>query len=151
MAEDWAKTVAKKVEGRIAEEAERMATRRKRYDEGIERFRKQLLDLVTAVNTNITTETSRIHPIVVDDGIILVAGYKRVMTVEEPGSVADVPASVGKVVVQREDRKAATQPEPQDVYITQAGTQTATYYRVGKDLKQFLEPELKQILEFFST
>jgi len=151
MAEDWAKTVAKKVEGRIAEEAERMATRRKRYDDGIERFRKQLLDLVTSVNTNIGTEANRIHAIVVDNGIILVAGYKQVLTVEEPGVVTDIPGSVGKVGVQREDRKATTQPEPQEVYITQAGTQTATYYRVGKDLKQFLEPEFKQIIEFFTT
>ena len=56
MAEDWGKTVAKKVEGRIAEEAERIATQRKRFEEGVERFRKQVLDLVAAVNGNIATE-----------------------------------------------------------------------------------------------
>jgi hypothetical protein len=151
MAEDWAKTIAKKVEGRITEEAERAATRRKRYEDGIERFRKQLLDLVTAVNANIESESSRVHKVVLENGIILTAGYKRVVTVEEPGILPDVPASVGKVTLQREDRRAAAPSEPQEIYVTQAGSQTAFYHRLGKDIKQFLEPEFKSVVEFFAS
>ena len=149
MAEDWAKTVAKKVEARIAEEAERVTTRRKRYDDGVERFRKQVLDLVAAVNANIGAETHRVHTIVLDNGLILSAAYKRIVTTEEIGVVGDVPASVGKIQVQREDRKASTPLEPHEVYITQAGTQIAFYHRIGRDLKQFLEPEFKQLIEYF--
>jgi hypothetical protein len=151
MAEDWAKTTARKVEGRIAEEAERAATRRKRYEDGVERFRKQLLDLVASVNANIAEEAHRVHVVVLDNGIILTAAYKRIVTVEEPGVIADLPAAVGKVTLHREDRRAATQPDPQEVYITQAGTQTAFYHRLGKDLKQFLDAEFKQIVEYFAT
>jgi hypothetical protein len=151
MAEDWAKAIAKKVEGRITEEAERAASRRKRYEEGVERFRKQLLDLVSAVNAHIEIDASRVHTVVLENGIILTAGYKRVVTVEEPGVLPDVPASVGKVTLQREDRRAATPPEPQEIYVTSAGTQTAFYHRLGKDIKQFLEPEFKQVVEFFAS
>ena len=151
MAEDWATTIAKKVEGRITEEADRAATRRKRYEDGIERFRKQVMDLVAAVNAKIAVEGNRIHTIVLDNGFILSAGYKRIVTTEEYGVVLEVPASVGKVQVQREDRKALTPPEPQEVYVTQAGSQVAFYHRIGKDLKQFLEPEFKQLVEYFGT
>ncbi len=151
MAEDWGKTIAKKVEVRVAEEAERVATRRKRYDDGVERFRKQVLDLVAAVNANIQTEANRIHAIVLDNGLILSAAYKRLVTAEELGSLPEVPGSVGKILVQREDRKAAAPTEPQEVYITQAGTQVAFYHRVGRDLKQFLDAEFKQLIEYFAS
>ncbi len=151
MAEDWGKTIAKKVEVRVAEEAERVATRRKRYDDGVERFRKQVLDLVAAVNANIQTEANRIHAIVLDNGLILSAAYKRLVTAEELGSLPEVPASVGKILVQREDRKVAAPTEPQEVYITQAGTQVAFYHRVGRDLKQFLDAEFKQLIEYFAS
>jgi hypothetical protein len=150
MAEDWATTMAKKIEARITEEADRAAMRRKRYEEGIERFRKQLLDLVAAVNGKIAAEPGRLHTIVLDNGVILSAAYKRVVTTEEPGVVVDVPASVGKIQLQREDRKGTVH-DPQEIYVTQAGTQTAFYHRVGRDLKQFLEPEFKQIVEFFAS
>jgi hypothetical protein len=148
---DWAKATAKKVETRIGEVAELATTRRKRHEDGVERFRKQLLELVTAVNASIEAEASRIHPIVIDNGIILTAAYKRIVTEEQFGTVADVPAAVGKIVVFREDRKAATQPEPQEVYVTQAGTQVAFYHGRGKDLKQFLDAEFKQVIEYFAS
>ena len=151
MAEDWAKTIAKKVEIRVAEEAERVTTRRKRYDDGVERFRKQVLDLVAAVNANIEKEANRIHAIVLDNGLILSQAYKRLVTTEELGSLPEVPASVGKIQVHREDRKAAAPLEPHEVYITQAGAQIAFYHRLGRDLKQFLEVEFKQLIEFFAA
>jgi hypothetical protein len=149
--EDWAKTTAKKIAGRIPEEAERAGIRKKRHEDGVERFRKQLLDLVSVVNANIETEASRIHAIVLENGVILTAAYKRIVTVEEFGAVPDVPAAVGKIVLNREDRKAATQPEAQEVYITQAGTQVAFYHGRGKDLKQFLDAEFKQVVEYFAS
>ncbi|MBI3455920.1 MAG: hypothetical protein HY002_09060 [Candidatus Rokubacteria bacterium] len=151
MADDWARTIAKKVEGRLADEAERAATLRKRYEDGVERFRKQVLDLVAAVNAHIETEASRIHTIVLDNGLSLAAAYRRIVTVEEGGAVPGVPACVGKVIVSKEDRKAATQPEPETVFITSAGTHTAFYRYVGKDLKMMGEPELKQLVEFFAS
>ncbi len=151
MAEEWAKTVARKVEGRIAEEAERAATQRKRFEEGVERFRQQILDLVAAVNAHIEAEASRIQVIVVEDGLSLAAGYKRVVTLERLGAEPGVPACVGKIVVQREDRKAPTPAEPEEIYITAVGTQTAFYRRAGKDLKQVLDADFRQLVEYFAT
>ncbi|MBI4011040.1 MAG: hypothetical protein HY359_01925 [Candidatus Rokubacteria bacterium] len=151
MAEDWAKTIAKKVEARVAEEAERVVTRRKRYEEGVERFRKLILDLVAAVNANIEAQASRIQVIVLDSGIILAAAYKRIVTVEELGAVEGVPASVGKIVVSREDRKAAATPEPEDLFITSSGTQTTFYRRPGGQLKIMADPDFKQIIEYFAS
>jgi hypothetical protein len=151
MAEDWAKTVAKKVESRIGEEAERLTVRRKRYEEGVERFRRQILDLVSAVNGNIESEGSRIQVIVLEDGLILAAAYKRLMTVEQIGATEGVPASVGKVVLVREDRRAAVPAEPEDLFITSSGTQTTFYRRPGGQLKIMGEPDFKQIIEYFTS
>jgi hypothetical protein len=151
MAEDWATTVAKKIESRIADEADRTTVRRKRYEEGVEKFRKQVLDLVAAVNGKIGVEAGRIHIILLDNGFILSAAYKRIVTTEEPGVFPDIPASVGKILLQREDRKALALSEPTEVYVTQAGTQTAFYHRTGGALKQFLDPEFKQVVEYFAT
>lgn len=151
MADEWAKTIAKKVEGRLAEEGERAATLRKRFEDGVERFRKQVLDLVGAVNAHIESEASRIHTIVLDNGLSLAAAYKRIVTVEEFGAVPAVPACVGRIMVRKEDRRATNPLEPEPVFITAAGTQVAFYRHVGKDLKMFGEPELKQIVEFFAT
>jgi hypothetical protein len=151
MAEDWAKTIAKKVEGRIAEEADKAATLRKRYEEGVQRFRKQILDLVASVNANIATEPNRIQTIVLDDGMILAAAFKRLVTVEEMGLTPGVPACVGKVVVNRENRKAATPAEPEEIYLTSAGTQTAYYHYIGKDLKIMADAEFRQIIEYFAS
>jgi len=151
MAEEWAKVVAKKVESRVAEEAERIVTRRKRYDEGIERFRKQLLDLVGTVNANIATEAHRIQVIVLDNGLLLAAAYKRLVSVEEIGPTEGVPASVGKIVLEREDRKAATAPEPEEIFITSSGTQTTFYKRPGGQLKIMGEPDFKQMVEYFTS
>jgi hypothetical protein len=151
MAEDWAKTIAKKVESRVAEEAERITTRRKRYDEGVERFRKQMLDLVGAVNANIEAEGHRIQVIVLDNGLVLAAAYKRMVTQEEIGATDGVPASVGKILVTREDRKAAVPPEPEDLYITSSGTQTTFYRRPGGQLKIMGEPDFKQLVEYFAS
>jgi|RhiMetdeSRZDD1v2_1073273.scaffolds.fasta_scaffold410799_3 hypothetical protein len=149
--EDWAKTTAKKVEGRVAEEAERIVTRRKRYDEGVERFRKQLLDLVDAVNTNIGSEAHRIQKIVIDNGVILAAAYKRIVTAEEIGAFEGVPASVGRITLHREDRKASAPPEPEEVYITSSGTQTTFYRRPGGQLKIMGDPDFKQFVEYFGS
>ncbi len=151
MAEDWAKTVAKKVEGRVAEEAERITTRRKRFEDGVERFRKQMLDLVGAVNANIAVEAHRIQVIVVDNGLILAAAYKRLVTVEEIGAMEGVPASVGKIVLHREDRKAAAALEPEEVFITSSGTQTTFYRRPGGQLKIMGDPDFKQFVEYFAS
>ena len=150
-AEDWAKTTAKKVEGRVAEEAERITTRRKRFDEGIERFRKQLLDLVDAVNANIGSEAHRIQRVMIDNGIILTAAYKRVVTEEEIGAFEGVPASVGRITVHREDRKASAPPEPEEVYITSSGTQTTFYRRPAGQLKIMGDTEFKQFVEYFGS
>jgi hypothetical protein len=151
MAEDWAKTIAKKVEGRITEEAERASTLQRRFVEGVERFRKIVLDLVTSVNTNIPVETSRIQIIILDNGLILAAAYKRIVTEEKMERVEGVPACVGKVTLHREDRKAAVPPDTLEVYLTSAGTQTAYYHRIGKDVKIFTDPEFKQIVEYFAS
>jgi hypothetical protein len=151
MADDWAKATAKKVESRLAEEAERAATQRKRFDEGVERFRKQTLDLVAAINANIAAEGGRIQAIVLDDGIILAAAYKRIVTVEKMGRVEDVPASVGRIGVIREDRKAAAPPEPEELYITSSATQTTFYRRTGGQLKIFGDAEFKQFIEYFAA
>ena len=150
MADDWAKATAKKVESRVAEEADRAATTRKRFDDGIERFRKQTLDLVAAINANIASEANRIQTIALDDGIILAAAYKRIVTVEKMGRVEDVPASVGRIGLHREDRKATAPPEPEELYVTSSGTQTTFYRRVGSQLKIFGEAEFKQIIEYFA-
>ncbi len=151
MAEDWVTATAKKVEGRIAEEAERIATRQKRFDEGVEKFRKTVLDLVGQINAKITTEPNRIQTVVLHNGFILTAAYKRLVTEEVLGAIEGIPASVGKVVLHWEDRKAATPAERGEVFITQAGTQTAFYQYVGKDLKQFLDPEFKKTIEYFAS
>ena len=151
MAEDWAKIVARKVEGRVTEEAERIATRRKRFEEGVERFRKQLLDLVGTVNGNIAAEASRIQVIALDNGLILAAAYKRIVTLEEVGPTEGVPASVGKIVLDREDRKATAAAEAEEVYITSSGTQTTFYRRPGGQLKIMGEPDFKQIVEYFAS
>jgi hypothetical protein len=151
MAEEWAKVVAKKVEARVTEEAERIVTRRKRYDEGIERFRKQLLDLVGTVNANIGTEAHRIQVIVLDNGLLLAAAYKRLVTIEELGATEGVPASVGKIVLEREDRKAASPPEPEEIFITSSGAQTTFYKRLAGQLKIMGEPDFKQMVEYFAS
>jgi hypothetical protein len=151
MAEEWSKVVAKKVDARLAEEAERIVTRRKRYDEGVERFRKQLLDLVGQVNANIETEAHRIQVIVLDNGLLLAAAYKRLVTSEEIGATDGVPASVGKIVLEREDRKAAAAPEPEEIYITSSGTQTTFYKRPAGQLKIMGDPDFKQMVEFFAS
>lgn len=150
MAEDWAKTVAKKVELRIAEEAERVTTQRKRFEEGVERFRKQVLDLVVAVNGNIATEQSRIQTIILDNGIILAAAYKRIVTEEVIGATPGVPASVGKVAVHYENRKAAA-PELKELFITSSGAQTTFYHFIGKDLKITTDADLKALVEYFAS
>jgi hypothetical protein len=151
MAEDWAKTIAKKVESRVAEEAERIATRRKRFEEGVERFRKQVLDLVAAVNANIEAEAHRIQVIVLDNGVVLAAAYKRTVTMEEIGPTDGVPASVGRITVTREDRKAAAPPDPEDLYITSSGAQTTFYRRPGGQLKIMGDPDFKQLVEYFAS
>lgn len=150
MAEDWAKTVAKKVELRIAEEAERVATQRKRFEEGVERFRKQILDLVAAVNGNVATEQSRIQTIVLDNGLILAAAYKRIVTEETIGANPKVPASAGKVAIHYENRKGAA-PEPKEFFITSSGTQTTFYHLIGEQLKIIGEADLKVLVEFFAS
>jgi hypothetical protein len=151
MPDDWAKLTAKKVESRVAEEAERAATQRKRFDEGVERFRKQILDLVAAVNGNIATEANRLQTIVLDDGIILAAAYKRLVTMEAVEHVKDVPGSVGRITLHREDRKAPAPHEPDELYITSTGTQTTFYRRVGGQLKILGDPEFKQLIEYFAS
>ena len=151
MAEEWSKVVARKVEGRVAEEAERIATRRKRFEEGVERFRKQLLDLVGVVNAHIATEANRIQVIVLDNGLLLAAAYKRIVTTEEMGPTEGVPASVGKIVLEREDRKASAQPEPEEIYVTSSGAQTTFYKRSVGQLKIMGEPDFKQLVEYFGS
>jgi hypothetical protein len=153
MAEDWAQATAKKVEGRLAEEAERAATQRKRFEEGVQRLRKQLLDLVAAVNQHIEHEQSRIHTIVLDNGLILVAAYKRIVTTEEAGVRDNVPACVGWVRVERESRKASAPVEPEEIFITAAGTQTAFYRRSLRDqrLVQFVDADFRQLVEYFAS
>jgi len=152
MAQDWAEVTAKKVAGRIAEEAERATTLQKRYGDGVERFRRQVLDLVVAVNAHIETEMNHIHVITLDNGIILAAAYKRIVTTEEMGREEGVPACVGSVRIQREDRKATAALEPARVFLTSAGVQTAFYHR-NKDLKMmiFAEAEFKQLIEYFAS
>ena len=151
MAEEWSKVVARKVEGRVAEEAERIATRRKRFEEGVERFRKQLLDLVGVVNAHIATEANRIQVIALDNGLLLAAAYRRIVTTEEIGAVEGVPASVGKIVLKREDRKAAATPEPEEIFVTSSGTQTTFYKRPGGQLKIVGELDFKQMIEYFGS
>lgn len=151
MAEDWAKTVAKRVDGRVADEAEKAATLRKRFDEGVARFRKQVLDLAEAVNANIETGTNRVQVIVVEDGISLAAGYRRIVTLEELGVVSGIPACVGKVTLQLENRKGATEPESREIFITSAGVQTTFYHYVGKDLKIMGEADFKRLVEYFAS
>ena len=151
MTEEWAKTVAQKIENRPVEEAERAGTLRKRFEEGVERFRRQVLDLVAGVNEKIATEASRIQVIVLDDGIVLAAAYKRIVTMEEMGVVPGVPACVGKIVLHVEDRRATAGPEPREMFVTSAGTQTTFYHYVGKDLKICGEADFKHIVEHFAT
>jgi hypothetical protein len=152
MADDWAKTIAKKVEGRLAEEAERIATRKQRYDQGVEKFRKTVLDLVDAVNGNIAAEAGRIQKIVLDNGVILAAAYKRIVTVEELGATEGVPASVGKVVVLREDRHASEPLEPDEFFLTSSATQITFYKRSqGGQLKIVSDVDFKQLVEFFAS
>jgi hypothetical protein len=154
MAEDWAQSTAKKIEGRIAEEAERAATLQKRYEEGIQRFRKQLLDLVMAVNAHIATDANRIHTIVLHNGIILSAAYKRIVTVEEAGAWPEekVPACVGRVLVERENRKAPGASDPDRIFVTAAGTQTAFYQRTGQGaLKQLTDADVRALIEYFTS
>jgi hypothetical protein len=151
MPEDWAQATAKKVESRLSEEAERVALQRKRFDEGVQRFRKQLLDLVGSVNAHIDSEAGRLHVIVLDNGTILSAAYKRIVTVEELGAVAGVPACVGRIVVEHENRRGPV-PEAVEIYVTAAGTQTAFYQRVGgKDLKPLVEADFKRLIEYFAS
>jgi hypothetical protein len=152
MADDWAKTIAKKVEVRVSEEAERTATRRQRHEQGVERFRKQVLDLVDAVNGNIEGEVNRIQKIVLDNGMLLSAAYKRIVTVEELGATEGVPASVGKIVVHREDRRATEPVEPEEFFVTSSATQITFYKRpVGGQLKIVSDLDFKQIIEYFAT
>jgi hypothetical protein len=152
MAEDWAKTIAKKVEARLSEEAERAATRKQRYDQGIERFRKQVIDLVDAVNGNIEGEVHRIQKTVLENGVILSAAYKRIVTVEDLGATEGVPASVGKIVVQREDRRAADPAEPEEFFVTSSGTQITFYKRPpGGPLKIVSDLDFKQLIEYFAS
>ncbi len=152
MPEDWAQSTAKKVQARIVEEAERAATLRKRFDDGIQRFRKQLLDLVAAVNAHVEPEANRIHITVLDNGVILAAAYKRIVTVEEAGAVPGVPACVGRIVVERENRKAGSPLDPSELFVTAAGTQSAFYQRIaGKDLKPIGDAEFRQLVEFFAS
>jgi hypothetical protein len=152
MADDWAKTIAKKVEARIGEEAERTATRKQRYEQGIERFRKQVLELVDAVNGNIAGEGSRIQKIVLDNGMILSAAYKRIVTTEEIGATEGVPASVGKIVVNREDRKASEPQEMEEFFVTSSGTQITFYKRTqGGQLKIVSDLDFKQVVEYFAS
>jgi hypothetical protein len=155
MPEDWAQVTAKKVESRISEEADRAATHRKRFDEGIQRFRKLLLDLVAAVNAHIATESHRIHTVILDNGIILTAAYKRLVTVEEPGAFPDerVPACVGRILLERENRKASATVEPDKLFVTAAGSQTAFYRRVGsaQDIKPVADADFKLIIEYFAS
>jgi hypothetical protein len=152
MAEDWAKTIAKKVAGRLGEEAERTATRKQRFDQGVERFRKQVLDLVDAVNGNIETEAGRIQRIVLDNGMILAAAYKRIVTVEEIGATEGVPASVGKIVVNREDRRASEPQELEEFFVTSSGTQITFYKRPqGGQLKIVSDLDFKQVIEYFAS
>jgi hypothetical protein len=152
MADDWAKTVAKKVEARLSEEAEKAATRKQRFDQGIERFRKQVLDLVDAINGNIESEAGRIQKIVLDNGVILSAAYKRIVTVEELGATDGVPASVGKIGVTREDRRASEPPEPEEFFVTSSGTQITFYKRTqGGQLKIVSDLDFKQVIEYFAS
>jgi hypothetical protein len=154
MPEDWAQTTAKKIEGRIAEEAERAATLQKRYEEGVQRFRKQLLDLVASVNAHIGTEANRVHVIVLHNGVSLSAAYKRIVTVEEAGQWPDekVPACVGRILIERENRKAMGPSEPDRIFITAAGTQTAFYQRTAQGpLKQLTDADLKGLVEYFTA
>ena len=153
MPEDWAQATAKKVEVRIAEEAERAATLQKRYEDGVQRFRKLLLDLIAAVNTHIENEASRIHVIVLHNGVILAAAYKRIVTVEEAGAWPEekVPACVGRILVERENRKAGQAGEPDKIFVTAAGTQTAFYQRIAQGtLKQLTDADLKGLVEYFT-
>jgi hypothetical protein len=155
MPEDWAQATAKKVESRITEEADRAATQRKRFEDGIQRFRKLVLDLVAAVNTHIAADAHRIHTIVLDNGLILSAAYKRVVTVEEPGAFPDerVPACVGRILIERENRKALAGVEPEKLFVTAAGTQTAFYRRVGsaQEIKPVADADFKLIVEYFAS
>lgn len=152
MADDWAKATAKKVEARIAEEAERTANRKQRHEQGVERFRKQVIELVDAVNGNIESEAHRIHKIVLDNGMILSAAYKRIVTTEEQGATEGVPASVGKIVLNREDRRAAEPLEMEEFFVTASATQITFYKRpAGGQLKIVSELDFKQIIEFFAT
>jgi hypothetical protein len=73
------------------------------------------------------------------------------VTVEEIGAIDGVPASVGKIVLDREDRKAAAAPEPEEIFITSSGTQTTFYKRPGGQLKIMGEPDFKQMIEFFAS
>ena len=155
MPEDWAQTTAKKVEGRITEEADRAATHRKRFEEGVQRFRKLVLDLVAAVNAHIQAEQHRIHTVVLDNGLILTAAFKRIATVEEPGAFPEerVPACVGRILIEKENRREAGPAEPEKMFITAAGTQTAFYRRVGsgQDIKPAAEVDFKQLIEYFAA
>lgn len=153
MAEDWAQAVARKVESRLAEEAERAAAQRRRYEDGVQRFRRQLLELVEAVNRHIEAPEHRIHTIVLDNGLILSAAYKRIVTVEEPGVRENVPACVGVVRVERENRRTPGAVETEEIYITAAGTQTAFYRRSAREQKlvQVTETDFRHLVEYFAT
>lgn len=153
MAEEWGKTIARKVEARVAEEAERISTRRKRFEDGVERFRRQVLDLIGSVNGHIESEPNRIQVIVLDNGVILAAAYKRLVTVEELGAFEGVPASVGRITLHREDRKGAAPTEPEEIFITSSGTQTTFYRRSAgqTQIKMMGDPDFKQIIEYFGS
>jgi hypothetical protein len=155
MPEDWAQATAKKVESRLREETERAATHRKRFEEGVQRFRKQVLDLVAAVNGHIEAEPHRIHAIVLENGVILSAAYKRIVTVEEPGAFPEerVPACVGRILIERENRRAAASADPEKMFVTAAGAQTAFYRRVGsgQDIKPMAEGDFRQLVEYFTS
>jgi len=154
MPEDWAQTTGKKIEGRIAEEIERAATLQKRYEEGIQRFRKQLLDLVASVNAHIGTEANRVHVIVLHNSLILSAAYKRIVTVEEAGQWPEekVPACVGRILIERENRRAPAPVEADRIFVTAAGTQTAFYLRTAQGaLKQLADADFKGLVEYFAT
>ena len=153
--EEWVQATAKKIEGRLAEDAERAANLRKRFDDGVERYRKQVLDLVQSVNALIPTEGNRIQVILLANGISLATGYKRIVTVEEPGAWPEerVPACVGRVAIERENRRAAEPPEPDKLFVTSSGTQVTLYQRAGREQKLEIvgEAKFREFVEYFAT
>jgi hypothetical protein len=73
------------------------------------------------------------------------------VTVEEMGVIEGIPASVGKILVQREDRRAGDPAEPEDLFITSSGTQTTFYKRPEAQLKIVGDADFKQIVEYFAS